>query len=312
MSILLTGGAGYIGSHINQILYEQGIKTVVIDDESTGRKEKIINKSIFVSGDIRDTDLVKKTIIDYEVKSVIHLAAKKSVSESIILPQEYRSVNIDGTASVVNACLNSGVKHFLFSSSAAVYGNSLSSIVSESEPTNPLSVYGETKLEAEQIISANFEKTSVAFTNLRYFNVVGSSNKYLRDYSKENLFPIIKESIENGQQPLIFGSEHSTPDGTCVRDYVHVQELAEIHTLILKKLADFEFPKVLNIGSGHGFSVLEVITEFLKQTSSNLKPRYSQPREGDPAKLIANIDMLKTSLDFTPRFTLSEMVASTL
>jgi UDP-glucose 4-epimerase len=312
MSILLTGGAGYIGSHVNKILHDRGFETVVIDDESTGHKEKINKKSIFISGDIRHTELVRKTIVDHEIKSVIHLAAKKSVSESFINPQEYRSVNIDGTASVVEACLNSDVKHFLFSSSAAVYGNSDCSIVSENEPTNPVSYYGETKLEAEKIISANFEKTNIAYINLRYFNVVGSSDRTLRDVSNENLFPIIKESIENGEGPFIFGSDYPTPDGTCIRDYVHVQDIAEIHARILQKWGNLEFPRKLNVGSGQGFSVFEVIAEFLKQTNSDLKPQYSKPRAGDPAKLIADIDMLKASLNFTPSFTLSEMVASTL
>jgi len=312
VSILLTGGAGYIGSHINQLLSLNGIKTIVLDDESTGSKEKIKDMSIFIRGDIRDTELVRKTLIEHKITGVIHLAAKKSVSESIKYPDEYMSVNVDGTSSVINACLGSEVSQFIFSSSAAIYGNSEFAKVSEDVIPHPLSVYGDSKLQGERLVSERLIHTPIKFTNLRYFNVVGSANRTLQDNSKENLFPIIREALASGRQPVIFGSNHPTPDGTCIRDYIHVQDLAEIHLLTLKKLNSHQFPKELNVGSGLGFSVLEVITEFVKQTKSNLVSTVSEPRIGDPAKLIANIDRLKKALDFTPGITLSEMVASTL
>jgi UDP-glucose 4-epimerase len=240
------------------------------------------------------------------------MAGKKSVAESALKPDEYFSVNVDGTESILNAIAGSTVTELIFSSSASVYGNSKKEFVTEIETPNPLSNYGRNKLAAEELVRKRCLVLGIPFVNMRFFNVVGCITNELRDTSSENLFPIIANAIALQENPIIYGNDYPTPDGTCIRDFIHVQDIAEMHFLALKQMKDGKFPPTLNLGTGIGYSVLEVVTEFLSQTKSQLKPVIHPPRLGDPAKLIADVSLMKRVLNFQSKYALPDLVRALL
>lgn len=312
MKWLITGGAGYIGSHVTQAIVDSGDSAVVFDSLISGTADRVNEFAPVEIGDIHDLDKVKTILIKYKIDGIIHLAAKKSVEESMRIPKEYEYVNYLGTQNLLNAAKDCGVGAFLFSSSAAVYGNPNSMFVDEQSPTLPISPYGKTKLSAEKAVEAFVEGGILRASSLRYFNVAGAGSKKMSDTSKSNLIPIVLDAIARNQQPQIFGNEYPTKDGTCIRDYVHVQDVANAHVVIGKALFTHELPRCFNIGTGIGYSVQEVMEALIRESNSNLQPAIVGARTGDPASLVANVSLVKKALNFTAKRNLIDIVRSTI
>jgi len=310
MKWLITGGAGYIGSHVTKAMIEGGESAIVYDNLAAGLAKRVEGIAPVEVGDIRDIDTVKTVLLKYKINGIIHLAAKKSVEESERLPDEYEAVNHGGTQVLLQAAKDCNVEAFLFSSTAAVYGNPSAGFVDEQSPTAPISPYGATKLKAEEAINKFINDGVLKATSLRYFNVAGAANKKLADTSKSNLIPMVLDAIKRGQQPQIYGDNYPTKDGTCIRDYVHVEDIAAAHLLASKALFASELPPCLNIGTGVGYSVQEVINALLRESNSDLQPLIALGRPGDPASLVANIALAKAILNFTASRGLDEIVHS--
>ncbi len=309
MTWLITGGAGYIGSHVVRALSAAGHSTVVFDDLSTGKKSRVPSGLPLVVGSILDGDLVASTIREHGISGVVHLAAKKSVTESVENPELYELTNVVGSETVLAAAHGCGVKYFVNSSSASVYGESGIARVSESDVAIPASPYGATKLAAEGIVD-RYRALGMATCSLRYFNVAGSVAVELRDDSVANLFPIILRNIEENERPKIFGSDYETPDGTCLRDYVHVRDIADAHVIAAEMLMSGELPAVINIGTGKGSSVLEVVRTLLDLTGSSLEPEFVKRRAGDIGELVADVSLARKVLGVNFTSDVREIAAS--
>ena len=311
MTWLITGGAGYIGSHIVELFLESNLEVVVFDNLSTGRKKRISTQVPLIQANILQPTEVKKALENFHISGIINLAALKSVSESLRLPNKYAEVNHQGVKILLECAKESGVQSFIQSPSAAVYGNSASSIVTENSRLHPMSPYGVSKLEAEKEVEKFILNGHGRGVNLRYFNVVGSKNERLRDFSAENLFPIVIEKINRNEPPMIFGNDYPTQDGTCIRDYVHVLDIAKAHLLAAKTLESKQINQSLNLGTGKGYSVIQIIGALLDSKNSKLIPQVVERRIGDPAALIADISLAKLEIDFEAEFGLQDMVDST-
>ena len=311
MSWLLTGGAGYIGSHIAHQFVEAGESVVVLDNLNTGLMERLPERATFIKGDITSDSDLAHVFKSHAIEGVINLAALKSVAESELFPDEYELVNTIGAAQVLEYSIKSGVRFFIQSSTAAVYGNPESGVAYESTTPDPISVYGRTKLAAEEELMGAVSKKSIAGTSLRYFNVVGARNKLLKDNSAANLFPIVMRALSSGNRPQVFGSDYETADGTCIRDYVHVEDIALAHLLTARALREKTLPPAINIGTGSGFSVLEVISALQEINETSLDPEMLPRRIGDPAELTANVELAEDVIGFKSARTLKDMVAST-
>jgi UDP-glucose 4-epimerase len=244
------------------------------------------------------------------VDSVIHLAAKKAVGESVENPLKYYDNNVGGILNVLAAMSAEGVKKIVFSSTAAVYAPNDKDSISEDDPTIPLSPYGATKLLSEQIITAVGHAEHFSSISLRYFNVVGSGADHLGDNSRDNLVPKVFQALEEGKSPEIFGNDYPTPDGTCIRDYIHVSDLSKSHLAALTAIEDRELQKVYNVGSGTGYSVQEVIGQIEQSIGRSTRAKTVGRRAGDSPKLIAGIDKIKKELDWKPEKSLEEMIDS--
>jgi UDP-glucose 4-epimerase len=312
MSVLVTGGAGYIGGHVVTRLRERGDAVVVVDNLSSGLLSRI--------GDVPHVDIdlstsaavtaLRDVIRDYRVESVIHFAAKKSVSESAEIPLFYFEQNIVGLLNLLEALKDTAVSRFVFSSSAAVYGDARG-LVPEDAPTRPTSPYGDTKLMGETILNRVSASSALKVASLRYFNVAGAASPALADTSVANLVPMVFERIRAGEPPFIFGDDYDTPDGTCVRDYVHVVDLAEAHLAALDYLAGTQqASSVFNIGTGRGYSVKEVIDVVRAKTGFDPGPIVAPRRAGDPAKIVADVTRARDVLKWEARLGLDEMVSS--
>ena len=311
MHLLITGGAGYIGSHIINYLFELGEKIVILDNLSTGIYSKIAGKGDFIQGDICDENLVDNIFKHYEIEGIINLAALKSVEESEIYPDKYLEVNVKGTDNLLKNAIKHKVRFFIQSSSAAVYGINETGIVSENSQLSPISNYGKTKLASEKLLDEAINNRKIKGVSLRYFNVVGALNFELRDLSKNNLFPILKKCIDENRPPLIFGDDYDTPDGTCIRDYVHVVDIAKAHIAALNAIRKGTLPAHLNLGTGVGYSVRQIIEAMLQYRKANLIPIVNPRRPGDPAKLIADITAMRKYLKFESKYVLKDMIEST-
>lgn len=312
MSWLVTGGAGYIGSHIVQAFLHAGITPVVIDDLSSGHAEFVPEGVAFVQGSILDTDLVRAALADNGCTGVVHLAGFKYAGVSVQRPLHSYDQNVTGTVSLLRAMAELGVHNYVFSSSASVYGTPDVDQVTEDTPTAPESPYGQTKLIGEWL-AADMAAVDPEwrFTNLRYFNVVGSGSDALYDTSPHNLFPIVFDALLAGRTPKIFGDDYPTPDGTCVRDYVHVADLAISHVAAAQQLASGrELQRAYNLGSGDGSSVAEIMAAIARVTAIDFTAEIADRRPGDPARIVANGDAAARDLDWKMRYTLDEMVAS--
>ena len=309
---LVTGGAGYIGSHVVLKMKEAGFEVLILDNLSSGLTERIPVGVKLIKGDICDFDLVSKILLENKVEGIINLAALKSVQESKQIPEEYVRINHIGTKILVDCANMAGVKIFIQSSTAAVYGKSDSGLVSEKSKLNPISPYGESKLLAEREVERFIDENGRRGTSLRYFNVLGSESLLLKDNSKANVVPMVLEALAKGAAPQIFGGDYQTKDGTCIRDYIHVSDIARAHVLAAKRLKQGSLPGAINIGTGEGYSVREIMSEIIRQCNSTLSPVVVGRREGDPAKLVAAVDLAIEALGFTASCSLKEMISSSI
>ena len=311
MKVLVTGGSGYIGAHTVRALLERGDDVIVVDDLVTGRESRISRTPLI------HTDLASEfsipTLIDtmnnHDVEAVIHFAARKQVGESVERPAWYYQQNIGGLANLLIAMENIGVKKIVFSSSAAVYGQA-NGAIEETHPTEPINPYGQTKLVGEQLISASASAWGLSAASLRYFNVAGAGSAELADTKALNLVPIVFEAIEAGKAPVIYGGDYATADGTCVRDYVHVVDVAEAHLATLDWLDGIPGNHAMNIGTGVGTSVKEMIDEISTVSGISVMAELRERRAGDPAAVVAVIDQIRSATGWQARFGLTEIVRS--
>ncbi|MEV7125911.1 UDP-glucose 4-epimerase GalE [Streptomyces sp. NPDC093260] len=313
MNWLVTGGAGYIGAHVVRALAEGGENVVVYDDLSTGSADRVPDGVPLVVGTVLDADLLERTLRDHDISGVVHIAAKKQVGESVERPLYYYRENVTGLQTLLAAMTATGVDRIVFSSSAAVYGMPDVELVTEDTPCAPMSPYGETKLVGEWLIAAAARAHGFKAAALRYFNVAGAATPELSDSGASNLVPMVFERLDAGRAPLVFGDDYATPDGTCVRDYIHVQDIASAHLAAARRLADAPegTSLVLNIGRGEGSSVREMVDLILKTTGrEDVVPEVADRRPGDPASVVASADRIRAELGWSARHGLNDMIES--
>ena len=311
MKWMLTGGAGYIGAHILRALHDQGHDVVVLDDLSTGLRRKVSEGVPFVEASILDTDSVTRALTDHRVDGVIHLAAKKSVGESVEQPHMYFEQNVQGTMALLDAIKAADVHHMVLSSSAAVYGSPNVDAVTEDTPTMPINPYGQTKLAQEWLVRDLSESGyDLSWVALRYFNVAGAGADDLGDTGVFNLIPMVLRALDYGQAPQVFGDTYPTPDGTCIRDYIHVQDLAEAHVAAVTQAERGGCTDIYNVGRGMGFSVLDVLDAVRSAMGSDFAHEISAPRAGDPASLVAAVNRIHSELGWQAQRDLADMVTS--
>lgn len=309
MTWLVTGGAGYIGSHVVRALRAADLNCVVLDDLSTGHEEFVPRDVPFVRGTILDGGLVLQALEDHEVSGVIHVAGFKYAGVSVTRPLHTYEQNVTGTACLLAAMESAEIDRIVFSSSAAVYGTPDTDLVTEQTPKNPQSPYGESKLVGEWLLADQGVASGLRHTSLRYFNVVGSGDPSLYDSSPHNLFPLVFTALAEGRTPRINGNDYPTPDGTNVRDYIHVVDLAAAHVVAAQRLdAGQSVEPAYNLGSGDGVSVGEIMTTVAEVTGIPFTPEIGPRRAGDPARIVAAGELAARDLDWRMRHTLREMV----
>lgn len=317
MSVLVTGGAGYIGSHMVLDLLDAGEDVVVLDNLSTGFRWAVPDGVRFVAGDAGDQQLVFKLIAMHRIEAIIHFAGSIVVPDSIVDPLGYYNNNTAKTRSLLDCAVTGGVKQFIFSSTAAVYGMPAQNPVYEDAPLNPISPYGSSKMMTEIMLRDVAHAHDMRYVALRYFNVAGADPKGRSGQSTPNATHLIKTAVRavlgQGPEMKVFGTDYPTPDGTCVRDYIHVSDLVDAHSRALNWLRNDGESQVLNCGYGHGASVLEVI-EAVKQASGVDFPVTMAPRRpGDPAALVAGAEKIRKVLGWEPRHAdLHEIVTQAL
>lgn len=314
MRVLVIGGAGYIGSHVVLALNEAGYDVRVLDNLSTGQTVNLFDCNEFIKGDILDTKAVFEAL--QGVDAVIHLAAKKSVFESMSNPNLYARNNINGTLTILNAMADQNIRLFVFSSSAAVYGIPNQTILTETAPTQPINFYGFTKLEIERFLKWYDQLKKIKFISLRYFNAVGyDETGRIQGLEKnpQNLLPIIMETAAGIRPEMtVFGTDYNTPDGSCIRDYIHVTDLAAAHIQALQYLQEKQTSRIFNLGTGTGHSVLEMIERARILTQKPIPYQIGERRTGDPAILTACADLAKQELKWQPRHSsLDTIITST-
>ena len=307
---LLTGGAGYIGGHVLRSLRERGHRPVVLDDLRSGDRRRIPADVPLVRASVLDRGAVERALTEHAVDGVVHLAALKAVGESVARPTHYYRENVDGVLAVVEAMAATGVGRILYSSSAAVYGSPPSPVVDELAPAVPLNPYGRSKLAGEWIVEDAARAHGWGAVSLRYFNVVGTSDPSLADGSGSNLFPRVLAALGSGTPPVVFGTDYPTPDGSCVRDYIHVGDLASAHLAALAATAEPGY-RVVNVGRGRGSSVLEVLAEFERVAGRPIERVLGPRRPGDPASVVASAERARELLGWRATHGLAEMVEST-
>ena len=307
--ILVVGGAGYIGAHVAYLLQENGYGVRIYDDFSNGLNSRVEGKfSDVVIGDVLDRQALISACEG--IDAVIHLAAKKAVGESVDNPLKYYENNVGGTLNLLAAMSLKGVKRIVFSSTAAVYAPSEKLAITEDDLTEPLSPYGQTKLLSEKLISAVAKAENLSAISLRYFNVVGALRDEFADNSKDNLVPKVFAALKAGKNPEIYGSDYPTKDGSCIRDYIHVSDLAKAHLVALEKVFATNVDEVYNVGSGTGYSVTEMINQIAESIGKSITPTLSPRRPGDTAQLIASIAKIERDLGWKPERSLKEMIDS--
>jgi UDP-glucose 4-epimerase len=319
--VLVTGGAGYIGSVVCQTLLQRGHSIVILDNLEEGHRSALPSKGIFIEGDLSDETLLEEIFRNYSVDAVVHLAAHCLVGESVRDPEKYYRNNVSNGLNLLRAMRVAGVREMVFSSSAAVYGEPISTPIKETHPTRPLNPYGHSKLIFEEILDWYARAFDFRYVTFRYFNAAGAFEGLGEDHEPEtHLIPLIlREAVgmpggltkQNKEITLtVFGTDYPTPDGSCIRDYIHIKDLALAHVLALEKL-DHLHQRIFNLGNGHGFSVLEVIEAAQSITGRAIPYRVGERRPGDPAILVASSDLARQSLGWEPVFqSLKDILAS--
>ena len=313
MSILVTGGLGYIGSHVARLIEQQGEKVVIVDDLSSGEMSRLGDARL-VELDIASpeaTEILGSTMRQHDIRAVVHLAGKKQVGESVLRPEWYYQQNVQGLANLLVAMRDNKVSRLVFSSSAATYGMPDVATVNEDYDCHPINPYGETKLIGEWMVSNATRAWGLRGTNLRYFNVAGTGWAELADTAVSNLVPIVFAAMRDNVKPAVFGADYDTPDGSCIRDYVHVLDLAEAHLRALDYLDQDERPySTFNVGTGQGSSVFEVLDEIRKVSGNNFEAEILPRRAGDPPALAADVTRIRETLGWNARFGLKEIIES--
>jgi UDP-glucose 4-epimerase len=290
MTWLITGGAGYIGAHVARAMAGAGERVVVLDDLSTGVAGRLPADVPLVPGTLSDGALLERTFAEHAVTGVVHLAARKQVAESVAQPTRYYRENVGGLATLLDAVAAAGIGRFLFSSSAAVYGNPDVDLITEDTPCAPVNPYGETKLAGEWLVRAAGQAHGIATTCLRYFNVAGAAAPELADTGVFNIVPMVFDRLTRDEAPRIFGDDYPTPDGTCVRDYIHVADLAEAHLAAARRLSapDASGDLTVNIGRGEGVSVRQLVTLIGEVTGDRRPAVVEGRRPGDAPRAVAS------------------------
>lgn len=317
MAWLVTGGAGYIGSHVVRAFRANGIDAIVFDDLSTGRKEFVPDGVPFVQGSITSPIDLQRAFEGAPIEGVVHLAGFKYAGVSVQRPLDCYHANVEGMRLLLEACVRHDVMNFVFSSSAAVFGTPDVELVDEDTATAPESPYGESKLIGEWLCRdlaksrQSWGLSAFHWTALRYFNVVGSGAREVFDVSPHNLFPLVMDAISNGRTPKIFGTDYPTPDGTCVRDYIHVGDVAEAHVVAARKLAAGDpLSHCYNLGRGEGLSVKEIMDAVAEVTAIKFTPELAPRRQGDPARIVTSAAKANAELGWFAIQDLEAMVDS--
>ena len=304
-NVLVTGGAGYIGSHVVRQLGERGENLVILDDLSTGKSEAVLHGMLII-GNTGDQDLVDNILKDHQIDTVLHFAAHTIVPESVEDPLKYYKNNTANTRNLLECCQNAGVKHFIFSSTAAVYGNLEGGIALEDTPTAPINPYGTSKLMSEWMLRDLSKASDLSHVTLRYFNVAGSEPEGRIGQNTPNATLLIKVAAEvavgKRDEVYIFGTDYDTPDGTGVRDYIHVEDLASAHLKALDYLRKGGQSRTFNCGYGHGFSVKQVLDSVQRVNGQAINIIEKPRRAGDSSSLVADSTAIQTELNWQPQF----------
>jgi len=310
--ILIVGGAGYIGSHTNKFLTENGYKTIIFDNLSTGNIESV-QWGTFVNGDLSKIEDIKSVFELYDITAVFHFAAHAYVGESVINPEKYYKNNVSNTLNLLHVMKEFDVKYFIFSSSCATYGIPNSIPINESHPEIPINPYGKTKLMVDNILLDYSNAYNLKYVSLRYFNAAGNDPSQLIGEShnpETHLIPLVIESALDSSKTInVFGDDYETPDGTCIRDYIHVNDLAEAHVKAYNYLQkEDSTSQIINLGTGEGYSVNEIILTVEKNAGLKVNSSISARRVGDPAVLIADIYKALNLLGWSPKYRLNDIV----
>ena len=312
--ILVVGGAGYIGSHVVKALRNAGRQPVVFDNLSTGLRENLFPEIPFIHGDLLIPEQVRAAMRG--IRSVIHLAALKAAGDSMLEPERYALHNLNGTVNLLHAAGTAGVRHFVFSSSAAVYGEPQYLPLDENHPTEPANFYGQTKLQIEMLLSWFSRLRNMRYAGLRYFNAAGyDPDGEVRGLEKEpnNLLPLVLETLLGWRENLeVYGTDYDTEDGSCIRDYIHVSDLADAHLRALNFLEEHDEDLVVNLGTSKGISVLEILDAAKKVSGVDLPVFLSDRRPGDPAVVLASAEKAERLLEWSPAFSDVETILKTM
>jgi UDP-glucose 4-epimerase len=312
MTWLITGGAGYIGAHVARAMTDAGECVLVLDDLSAGVPARLPAGVPLLQGSSLDAGLLKRVCAEHAVTGVVHLAARKQVAESVAQPTRYYRENVGGLGTLLEAVAGAGIKRFLFSSSAAVYGNPDVDLITEDTPCAPVNPYGETKLAGEWLVRAAGRAHGISTVCLRYFNVAGAAAPELADTGVFNIVPMVFDRLTRDEAPRIFGVDYPTPDGTCIRDYIHVADLAEAHLAAARRLTEdaVQGDLTVNIGRGEGVSVRELITVIGEVSGDRRAPVVEARRPGDAPRAVASAARAADALGWTARRGVREMVES--
>jgi UDP-glucose 4-epimerase len=313
MSVLVTGGAGYIGSHVARMLAIRGEHVVVLEDFTSGLRTRVREHSV-ESQDLAASNATQALLgifARHNVTSVVHLAARKQVGQSVEKPEWYYQQNVGGLVNLLTAMREANVDRLVFSSSAATYGMPDVDLVTEDIDCHPINPYGETKLIGEWMVANASQAWNLRAASLRYFNVAGTGWPEFADSVVTNLVPIVFDAIRKSKKPVVFGTDYPTPDGTCIRDYIHVHDIADAHLKALDYLEKEDRPhSIFNVGTGKGSSVFEVFTEIRKVTGIDFEAEIADRRAGDPPRLAADVSRIEETLGWKATHGLTEIIQS--
>ena len=309
MTWLVTGGAGFIGAHVVRAMQQAGREVVVVDDLSSGAAGRIPGTPL-VGGSVLDRGLLDAVLAEHAVEGVVHIAGRKQVAESVADPYLYFRENVLGQLVLLEAMRDAGVGRLVFSSSASVYGMPDVDLVDEATPVAPLSPYGQTKAAGEWMVADAATAYGLRYVNLRYFNVAGAAVPELGDPGCTNLVPMVFERLSQGRRPLLLGDDYDTPDGTCVRDFIHVADVAAAHLAAADHLEGPGESCTLNVGRGEGSSVSEVLRTVAQVTGLDTDPEVRPRRPGDPARVVASARAIREVLGWAPQHDLVDMISS--